>query len=68
MGLEGLADHGLTVADRRCLVKAGLDTFGKLVEFMGVSDRGLGSLPGIGPKGAERIEAGVNAWAEANPA
>ena len=67
MGLDVLADHGVTAADRRCLIRAGLETFGKLVDFLG-GDKGLASLPGIGPKGAERIEAGINAWVEANPA
>lgn len=68
LGLEILGDHGLTAADRRCLTKAGLDTFGKLVDFLGSSSKGIASLPGIGPKGAERIEACINAWVEANPA
>jgi hypothetical protein len=66
-GVEILFDHGMTAPDARCLKKSGIAKFGDLIDFAG-GGKQLDSLPGIGAKGAERINAAIMAWADANPA
>lgn len=66
-GIEILSVHGVTAPDARCLKKAGIGTFGNLIDFT-AGGKGLDTLPGIGAKSAERINAAIIAWADANPA
>jgi hypothetical protein len=66
VGLDVLSTHGMTASDLRCLAKAGVATFGKLIDCMG-GDDGLSAIPGIGAKSAQRISSAIDAWAESNP-